>query len=73
MLVGCCPRLQAEMREEKEGNAEVGCEDEEEDVGQSLLRRRQPSAAKDVRCRITAEITQQVPLSLGGVGVGYKG
>lgn len=61
------------MREEKERNAEVRCEDEEEDVGQSLLRRRQPSAARDVRCRITAEITQQVPLSLGGVGVGYKG
>lgn len=54
------------MREEKEGNAEVGCEDEEEDIGQSLLRRLQPSAAKDMRCRISAEITQQVSLSLGG-------
>lgn len=60
------------MREEKEGNAEVGCEDEE-DVGQSLLRKLQPSAAKDMRCRITAEITQQVPLSLGGVVWGTKG
>lgn len=50
-----------------------GVEDEEEDIGQSLLRRLQPSFAKDMRCRISAEITQQVSLSLGGVAVGYKG